>query len=82
MPYKHISQAEAHRLKRELAALKERNRIRMNTFRRSYPGGVHARTFRMNDASKTALRLAEKLGCALVAKTCNDSLDIYAVPQE
>ncbi len=78
---KQISQTEAYRLKRRVKELEERDRVRMNRYRSSYPGGIHARAFDMSEATSAALTLAEKLGCALVAKTRGSKLDIYAVPK-
>lgn len=79
MARKQISQTEAYRLKRRVRELEENVRIRMNRYRSGYPGGVSARSFEMGDASFAALSLADKLGCALVAKISGMRLVIYAV---
>ena len=82
MARKQISQTEAYRLKRRVEFLEDRDRVRFNQYRAAYPGAIHARTFNMSEATKAALDMAAKLGCALVAKIRGGQLDIYAVPRE
>lgn len=74
-----ISQAEARRLKRRVKELEEQNLTRFARYRRCYPGGVHALSFTMSEATLAALNMASKLGCALVAKISGQQLDIFAV---
>ncbi len=82
MSRKLISQAESYRLKRRVKELEERDRIRMYRYRSSYPGGVHAVDIVLEETSLASLNMADRLGCAIVAKIRGQHLDIYAVPKE
>jgi len=80
--HKFMSQAEAYRLKRRVRELELNERVRFNRYRSSYPGGVHAVDIVMEETSLASLNMADKLGCAIVAKIRGQHLDIYAVPKE
>jgi hypothetical protein len=65
-----ISQAEARRMRRELDALKQRDRDRNKAWVIDYPGGAHLVTISYAseaDQVPTTIRTARKLGHAVVA---------------
>ncbi len=82
MARKIISQAEAYRMKNQLRMLERQDQIRFNRYRNEFPGGVHAQTFTITEVTEAALDMAQRLGCALVAKSYNNELRIYAVPRK
>lgn len=77
-----ISQREAHRLRKRVKALEDREEQRTNRYSRDYPGGVHIATIDLSQHIETKGRLyaSQLLGAALVARSDGGSrLEIYAV---
>ena len=77
---KHISQREARRLQKRVAALKEQERVRMSRYRAEYPGGVHILTLGLDAEGRGRLYGASVMGAAFVAKLDGSEVRIYAIP--
>ncbi len=76
---KQISQREARRLKKRVEELELNERVRFNSYRSDYPGGVNIVSFGLNDVAMGKLDTAAKLGCALVIRTYGGGIKIYAI---
>lgn len=81
MAAKPISQREARRLRKELADLRERDKVRQNRYRSDYPGGFHIANYDLDNHVLGRIESSEWLGAHLVAKRCNSTLRIYMVPK-
>lgn len=79
MPFKKITQREARKLRKELAALKEADSVRRAQWHHDYPGGVFIQNFLVGDVEAGKIGTAAKLNHVLVAKIDNKTLNIYAV---
>lgn len=79
---RHISQREAHRLRRQLDAYQRLEAARQNAWGRDYPGGVHIARADIDVDVVALVRLARKLGHAVVVVSGDaaDSVNLYAVP--
>ena len=66
---KSISQREAHRLRKLVAELIERERAQKSAWRADFPGGTHFWTATITDARLCGkLDAVSSLGCIMVAK--------------
>jgi len=76
----HISQREAHRLKRQVAILLQSDADRKRIWTRDYPGGVNIATLELSPIGVARIGTAKRLGCALVATLgTDDKLYIHAI---
>jgi len=76
-----ISQREARRLQKQVAALEQREEQRFDRWSASYPGGTNFHTFAVDKESAAAIRVARLLGHAVVVTIdTNDKLMFFALP--
>lgn len=79
-----ISQREARRLRKRVAELEAMERRRRNAWNAEYPGGTHIGSFKFDERTDEAFRVAMLLGHALVIGGRNDdgTRRIYALPHK
>lgn len=76
-----ISQREAHRMRKELGALYERDAARERHWSSDWPGGIHIATSRPDSEVQAAITTARKLGHAVIAVIRNDGECLYYASQ-
>ena len=76
-----ISQREARALRKRVAVLERRWTQRNSWWSREYPGGVHIAEFQYAPAA-AAVKIARRLGHAVVVKESGDNLNFYAMSLE
>lgn len=77
---KHITQAEAKRLRKRVEELEAREHERANRWGKEYPrGGVHIATVALGENSKGRLEAAQMLRHPLVCRVSGTSIYIWAM---
>lgn len=81
MPKKKISQADAWGLFHEARLLKEELQKQRMDWRNDFPGGVHLGSFDCSVIENERVRIARRLGHAVVVTNINTNvLEFYALP--
>ena len=79
MASRHISQKEAHRLRKRVEDLERAERLRLDQWGASYPGGVNIETLELCPEQQVRLDTVARLEHIMVGKLRGSSLMIYAI---
>lgn len=71
-----ISQREAHRMRKELRELHERDASRERSWSSDWPGGIHIATSRPNADVLACIQTARKLGHFVIGVVSSDGVEL------